>query len=93
MEEKANVTVGQVANVAINIFADDCVRIAKKNWSQSQVDMLETLFESAKRGCEYKCIRCEYYGKPSDAPETVEEGCMWDMCHDKEEESRPCEEE
>lgn len=90
-ERKERVTVEQVANTAINIFTNDCVEIARKNWSQSQVDMLEILLESAKKGCEYKCVRCTYYGKPSDAPETVEEGCLWDMRHD--DEQRPCEEE
>lgn len=90
-ERESKVTVGQVANTAINIFTNDCVGTARKNWSESQVDMLERLFESVKRGCEYKCVRCTYYGKPSDAPETVEEGCLWDMRH--EEECRPCEEE
>ena len=92
-EEKAKMTVGQVANIAINIFTHDCINTAMENWSTSKVEMLERLFESVKKGCEYKCVRCEYYGKPSDAAETVEEGCLWDMCHDENEECRPCEEE
>lgn len=36
-----------------------------------------------------ECKGCEYYGIPSDAPETVEKGCLWDMRHDEEEDCRP----
>lgn len=37
-----------------------------------------------------KCEGCEHYGKPIDAPETVEKECMWVPSEDEEE--RPCDE-
>lgn len=30
-----------------------------------------------------RCEQCEYFGKASDAPETVEEDCMWQTCEDE----------
>ena len=75
--KKVNVTVGEVANTAINLFAQDCMTIAKENWSEIQVKMLQQLFECVKKGCEYKCVGCVHYGKAADAPETTEEDCMW----------------
>ena len=92
MENKrVNVTVGQVANTAVNLFAEDCINIAKENWSKSQVEMLERLFESIKRGCEYKCVGCTYFGRVPDAQETVEE-CMWQP-GEEDGWNLPCEEE
>lgn len=36
------------------------------------------------------CERCYYYGKAADAPETVEEECMW-IPSEEDEYNRPCE--
>lgn len=80
--QKVNVTVGEVLNTAINVFTEDCIEIAKNNWSEIQVKMLQRLFECVKSGCEYKCIECVYYGRPADAPETIEAGCMWKPSED-----------
>lgn len=74
---KAKVTVAQVAAASINIFASDCMAVAKENWCQSQVDMLERLFTCVSRGCDYKCVGCTYFGKTSDAPENNPDDCMW----------------
>ena len=30
-----------------------------------------------------RCEQCVYFGKASDAPETVEEDCMWQTCEDE----------
>ena len=37
-----------------------------------------------------KCEECYYYGKAADAPETVEEECMW-LPSEEDGECRPCE--
>ena len=39
--------------------------------------MLERLFTCVSRGCDYKCVGCTYFGKPSDAPENNPDDCMW----------------
>ena len=35
------------------------------------------------------CDECEYFGRPSDAPETVEKDCMWSLLKEKGEEDLP----
>lgn len=80
--QKVNVTVGEVADTTINLFTEDCIGIAKENWSEIQVKMLQQLFECVRKGCEYKCVGCVHYGRPGDAPETTEEDCMWQPSED-----------
>ena len=88
----SKVTVGEVATVAINLFAEDCINAAKENWGDTYTVMLETLFESVKNGYEYKCVRCRHFRKPEGAyPDTMKE-CLWKP---SEENGifKPCEEE
>lgn len=87
-----NVTAGQVINATIDLFTEDCLRMAKENWSSSQVEMLETLFDAERKGCEYRCVRCEHFGRAADAPETVEECCMWQQSENNGW-TKPCEED
>ncbi len=75
----------------ITTFKEKCIKIANENWSKSQVWMLECLFETIEKECEYKCLRCSYFGRPGDAPETSPEDCMWEPNED--EEYRPCEDD
>ena len=35
------------------------------------------------------CDECEYFGRPSDAPETVEKDCMWEMVREENEPVEP----
>ena len=77
MEIGKQITLEDVCNHAINVFIVDCLKTARKNWSSTHVEMLETLFACVKEGCEYKCVNCSYFGRPSDAPETVERDCIW----------------
>lgn len=94
MADEKTITVGEVAAVAIGMFAEECKKIASENWSEAQVEMLDTLFEAARLGCEYKCVKCKYFGRHADAPETVEMDCMWEMLKEEGESSTPpCEEE
>ena len=80
--------------VEIGIFVNDCKDIAKKNWCESQVEMLDTLFEAARMGWEYKCVKCGYFGRPADAPDTVDKDCLWSMCKEEgESDIPPCEED
>lgn len=89
-----NITIENVANIALSLFIKDCLNIAEQNWCKSQVEMLEKLFVAAGKGCQYKCVGCKYFGRASDAPETVEEDCMWQPYEDEEyEEAPPCAEE
>lgn len=89
---KETVTIREVATTAITLFTNDCKEIAEKNWSKSQVEMLDRLFMAVVHGCEYKCVGCEYLCKAADAPETAEEECMW-IPSEENGEQRPCEEE
>lgn len=36
-----------------------------------------------------KCSECKYYGQAVDAPDTVENDCMWEMLREKDEDSTP----
>lgn len=72
-------------------FIDDCLESAKKNWTPQQVQMLDDLFNSVAGGFEYKCARCSFLGKPSDAPEDAPLDCMWHPSEDNC--KRPCDEE
>lgn len=29
------------------------------------------------------CVKCEYFGRPADVPETVEKDCMWEMLREE----------
>lgn len=43
---------------------------------------------------EVKCVRCEYFGRHPDAPETVDKDCMWEMLREEGTSSiPPCEED
>lgn len=35
------------------------------------------------------CDECEYFGRPSDAPETVKKDCMWEMVREEKEPVEP----
>lgn len=52
---------------------------------------VEHMNEEIKRISNQKCENCEYFGRPEDAPETVEKDCMWE-CYREEDESYipPC---
>lgn len=67
----------KTAVAAIDIYTEGCMELAKENWCKSQVEMLEHLFEEAKKRREYKCAKCFYIGKPGDAPESASLDCMW----------------
>lgn len=38
---------------------------------------IEMLIKLEKTECKSKCVGCKYFGRACDAPETVEEDCMW----------------
>lgn len=82
----------KAADTAVNIFIHDCLNMAKENWCNRQVDMLETLFESVKNGYEYRCIKCSYFGRAGDAPSCVPKECMW-VPGEEDGWNKPCEEE
>lgn len=92
MKEKVRVNAGEFATVAINIFTEECMRIANENWSKAQVGMLQTLFESAKHGYTYKCVRCSYFGRSRDANQETQKNCMWEPSKG-DGRGKPCEEE
>ena len=93
----AQITVEEVANTAINLVVDDCLKEAKENWSKSQVEMLERLFECCKEGCPYKCVGCTYFGIQGDAPETAQKDCLWEPNEEDADgyiiQNRPCEDD
>lgn len=95
--EKSNRLRELIEEIAIRSlmnFIGDCMETAKKNWSESQVEMLKTLFDAVAQGAEYKCVKCEYFGRVADAPETVKKDCMWHWLKDEDEgDTPPCEEE
>lgn len=90
MKETVPVTVGEVAEVAIRVFVDECMQVARDNWCGSQVEMLDALFEAVSTGCELKCVKCEHFGRVADAPDAVSKGCLWGML-EGEDGAPPCE--
>lgn len=84
------IKISEAAGIIIQIYADACMEVAKANWCDSQVEMLEILFECVRKGCEYKCTRCTYLARPSDALEEAPEVCTWQPSIDKGN-VRPCE--
>lgn len=57
---KRAVTIEDVVTVATKIFTESCIEVAKKNWAESQVEMLDRLFSCVLMDCEYKCVGCTY---------------------------------
>lgn len=68
----------QVANLKLKEFKDNCLEIAKENWTKTQRIMLEALFEAVEQGTDYQCTGCPYLGRVADAPETVPKECLWE---------------
>lgn len=62
----------------IEEYKKACMDVAFENWTRQQWKMLEMLFESIDKGFPYKCAGCEWFGRPSDAPESVPEDCMFE---------------
>lgn len=87
---KDYIRITEVADILIQIYIDECMKVAKENWCDSQVEMLERLLECVRKGCEYKCVGCTYLSRPFTAPEDAPEVCMWDSYEDKGCE-KPCE--
>lgn len=58
-------------------FLEKCMDVAMENWCDSQVKMLQKLFECVFVECEYKCVNCKFFGKKVDAPAMSKEECMW----------------
>ena len=81
----------EVANLKLKEFKGKCLKVADENWTPQHIAMLERLFKAVETGAEYKCIGCHYFGRASDASETVPEDCMWqpNECDDY----RPCEDD
>lgn len=76
-EQGKELTMTEIMEIALETFTEECFTMAKENWTPSQVEMLETLFVAVGGGYEYKCIRCKYFGKAPDAPETARKDCMY----------------
>ena len=92
--KKAEILNEKVKEISFSIFCkytEECMESAKKNWTPQQVQMLDDLFNSVAGGFEYKCARCSFLGKPSDAPEDAPLDCMWHPSEDNC--KRPCDEE
>ena len=81
----------EVANLKLKEFKEKCLKVADENWTPQHIAMLERLFKAVETGAEYKCIGCEYFGRASDAPESVPEDCMWQPS--ELEDYRPCEDD
>lgn len=84
-------TVEDVVKTTLSIFTDSCIEMAKENWNQSQVEMLDRLFSAVIADCPYKCVDCTYLGRPADAPDDVL-GCLWNPS-EEDGYSIPCEDE
>lgn len=86
-----NMFSSEVANLKLKEFKEKCLKAADENWTLQHIAMLERLFKAVETGAEYKCIGCTYFGRASDAPESVPEDCMWQPTEF--EDYRPCEDD
>ena len=53
MSEKQIITLEQASEICIAAWCSDCIEMAKENWCQSQVEMLERLFHAVGTGKPY----------------------------------------
>lgn len=86
-----NMFSSEVANLKLKEFKEKCLKVADENWTLQHIAMLERLFKAVETGAEYKCSGCTYFGRASDAPESVPEDCMWQPTEF--EDYRPCEDD
>ena len=89
---KRAVTIEDVAAVATKIFKESCIEVAKKNWAESQVEMLDRVFNCVLMGCEYKCVGGGYNQQIPDHPEHPYD-CFFELDREVADERMPCEDE